>query len=124
MLGKLTEYLKLLPSAIPNAPKIIEGFINNVKVESGNLPQDEIEEIARRRMICAECPFMSKNAAEAVGYQTSRTDEFCIHCGCPITTKTASLSSNCGIEYYNKLHETDPLPLLWTAYKKEENGRN
>lgn len=117
MFGKLGEYLKLIPEAISNAPKILEGFVNAVKVEHGNLPQDQIEEIARRRVICSKCPFMSKNAKDISGYESSRSDEHCVHCGCPITTKTASLSSNCGIESYNRLHPDEPLPLLWEAYK-------
>lgn len=64
------------------------------------LPEDEQAEIARRRFICASCPFNSSNAV-TTGYKTDRFDEHCIMCGCTITRKTASLEANCGIDCCN-----------------------
>lgn len=64
------------------------------------LPEDEQAEIARRRFICASCPFNSSNAV-STGYKTDRFDEHCIMCGCTITRKTASLEANCGLDCCN-----------------------
>ena len=123
MLGRFIEYLKLVPKGIKNADKILEGIINNVKLEAGSLPEEEQAEIIRRRLICATCPFTSSNAVvnKALNYKTDRPDEHCIHCGCPIMTKTASLSANCGIEIFNAKNPETPMPLKWTAYKTNDD---
>ena len=65
------------------------------------LPEDEQLEIARRRTICAGCPFNSSNAVTQLAYKTDRFDEHCIMCGCSIKRKTSSLASNCGIDCCN-----------------------
>lgn len=114
----LLEYIKLIPQGIANADKIVEGVINEVKLEAGTLPEDEQAEIVRRRLICASCPFMSENAKKAGNYNSNRIDEHCIQCHCPIKTKTASLTSNCGIEAYNRRHPKAPMELKWEAYIK------
>jgi hypothetical protein len=64
------------------------------------LKEEEQQEIVRRRLICATCPFNSSNAVKD-GYKTNRIDEHCIMCGCTITRKTNSLSSDCGISCCN-----------------------
>lgn len=123
-MNKLLEYMNLIPKGIANADKIIEGIANEVKMKYGGLAEDKQNEILRRRVICAGCPYMSENATtseeykELVGkhYETSREDDHCTFCSCPILTKTASLSSNCGIEYYNKTREVK-LPLKWERYE-------
>lgn len=118
-MSKLLELIKLVPRALKNPEAILEGWINDVKLHHGNLPDDEIAEIIRRRSICEGCPFLSSNAvANELHYKTDRTDNHCIMCGCPITKKTASLQSNCGIEYYNEQNPNAQLPLKWTAYTK------
>ena len=53
--------LKILPKIITNAPQIIEGVSNQVKMHYGTLLEDEQEEIIRRRLICSQCPLMSDN---------------------------------------------------------------
>lgn len=117
-MSKLSEYLKLIPDGLKNLDKIGESIINQVKMDFGSLPEDELTEITRRRLICAACPFMSKNAVESGIYTTKREDEHCIHCGCPIKTRTAALSKQCGIENYNVRHPESPMELKWTAFKK------
>jgi len=117
-MSKISEYLKLIPEGLKNIDKVAEAVINQVKSSYGGLPEDEVEEITRRRLICAACPFMSKNAVEAGIYTTKREDEHCIHCGCPISTRTASLLSECGIASYNRKHPESPMELKWTVYKK------
>jgi len=117
-MGILIEYLKALKKGLENPEKVLEGWINDAKLQRGTLSDDETEEIIRRRVICNECPFMSKNAVEAGNYHTSREDEHCIHCSCPIKKKTASLESNCGIEEFNKRNSKNQLPLKWEKYVK------
>lgn len=113
-MSKLSEYIKLLPRAIKNIDKVIEGHRNNIRLENGTLPPEEEEVIIGRRLICQECPFNSINAVKFGFYTTDRTDYHCTQCGCPINAKTASLSSNCGIEVHNDLYPESPIPLRWT----------
>ena len=123
-MSKIAEYLKLLPSAMKNLPKVIKAIATQVSLNNGTLPEDEQKEIARRMLICKGCPFMSENAKTSEEYfslskkhyKTDRDDEHCVHCGCPIITKTSSLSSNCGIETYNNKNKKAPLPLKWEKY--------
>lgn len=116
-MSKLGEYIKLLPKGIHNLPKIIEAVTNLAKMELGTLPQEDLEVIVGRRLICTTCPFMSKNAEKAGVYKTDRPDEHCSLCSCPISTKTASLESNCGIEEYNNNNPDNPMELKWKAVK-------
>jgi hypothetical protein len=111
--------------------------VNEVKEQLSFLPEDEQAEIARRRLICANCPFNSDNAIKE-GYKTSRIDSHCILCGCTISRKTASLSSTCGIDCCNAEQKTDcdckkknlkeynvknniNLTVKWEAYQKENH---
>ena len=121
-MSKLLEYIKLIPTAIQNADKIVEGVIANTKLKHGNLPPDEVEEIIRRRVICKACPYMSENAKKAGITTSKRPDEFCIQCNCNIDYKTSSLTSNCGIEMYNKRNPRNPIELKWTAYDKNKQN--
>lgn len=101
------------------------------------LPEDEQAEIARRRFICAKCPFTSSNAVTN-GYKSNRFDEHCIMCGCTITRKTASLEANCGIDCCNSNNESNctckdenllafnkangiNIEVKWKAYKTKPN---
>lgn len=111
--------------------------MNQVKADYGMLSEEEQAEIARRRLICAECPFNSKNAIKD-GYETSRLDEHCTMCGCTITRKTASLSSACGLSCCNASNDSEctckyptlkkfnvdrniNMELKWDVYKKENH---
>lgn len=116
-MGKLKEYLKLIPKGLANIDKVVEGIVNQTKIELGAIPQEHLEIIAGRRVLCAVCPYSSTMAKKLGIYNTARTDEHCMHCSCLITLKTASLESNCGIEDYNKLHPEQPLKLKWEAVK-------
>lgn len=120
-MSKLTEYIQLVKDGLPHIGALAEGILNQVKLEYGNLPKDQQDEIARRRLICEQCPLMSLNAIKAGTYTTARTDPHCTMCGCPITTRTASLSSDCGIANYNIKNPNNPMPLKWEAYKQNEN---
>src|SRR6185437_16497077 len=115
-MSKWVEYLKLLPKGFTNGEKIIEGWSNEIKLQFGTLEEDEREEILRRRVICNACPFNSINAQSSpeykelygVNYKTNREDLHCAHCSCPISSKTASLTSDCGITSYNLSHKDKP----------------
>jgi hypothetical protein len=116
---------------------ILDGIVNQVKLQYDMLPEDEQAEIARRRFICADCPFNSSNAI-ANGYKNNRFDEHCIMCGCTITRKTASLEAACGIDCCNNNSESDctckdkellafnkenkiDIQVKWKAYKPTKN---
>jgi hypothetical protein len=122
-MSAISEYLKLIPKIVKDADKIVEGEINLVKIKLGTLPEEEQNEIIKRRIICKTCPFLSSNAVTnpAMNYKTSRFDEHCIHCGCSIDRKTAALSERCGLESYNIKHPEAQIPLKWDIYKKEGN---
>ena len=124
-MSKFIEYLKLVPKGLSNPKQILEGWINDYNFD--NLEDKEVKEILKRRAICEQCPFNSINAKiskehkELFGfnYTTDRDDLHCSICSCPIKQKTASLSSNCGLENYNNLNENNKQPLLWEKFDKK-----
>lgn len=121
-MSKLTEYLSLIAKGIENPAEVAQGWINLVREELGTLPEDQLEEVVRRRLICKECPFMSENAARLVAYKTKRTDSHCTLCSCPIKTKTASMISVCGAKSYNESHpKNEPLPVRWKDYESNKS---
>ena len=122
--SRIKEYAKLIPRGIPNISQIVNGIVNNVEMKYGGLREEERDEIIKRRVLCETCPFNSLNASdeyfEVTGehYVSKRGDFHCSFCGCPIEIRTASLDSNCGIEYWNTISE-NKLPLKWKKYGKE-----
>ena len=85
--------------------------------------KEDLDLIIERRMICSSCPYMSLNAVNGFEingqkhtYKTDRDDDHCIHCGCPVITRTASLKKNCGLDNYNYENKTD-IELKWKAKK-------
>ena len=105
--------------------KVVEGLRNNIKLENKELPEDQIDEILRRRLICNECPLNSIKAKTSQEYKelmktpfsTKRKELFCSICYCVIDYKTASLSSNCGLEVYNSENPQNVQPLKWKKYE-------
>ena len=64
--------------------EIIEGWKNVI------IKKEHVERIAgARRNICNTCEFHSKF------HETNRADDHCTACGCPLMSKTRSLSSSC-----------------------------
>jgi hypothetical protein len=117
-MSKIIELAKLLPKGIKNPLVILEGYINNIKLERGDLPQDEVEEILRRRLICFNCPLMSENAKKLVGYKTDRGPH-CTLCSCPIEQKTSSLDTYCGAKSYNESHPNSvQMEVKWGSYAR------
>lgn len=67
--------------------KILEGIKNNI------FKKEHVEEIAESRMtICRRCPYLDKigNSCSVPG-----TQPCCKECGCRLSWKTRSLSSDC-----------------------------
>lgn len=126
MFAKLKEYVKLVPKFFDNPENIIQGYWNNIKMEHGLLPEDEQEEILRRRLICGSCEFnsilakKSEEYKELYGdnYHNPRTDFHCSICACKIHPKTAALDEACGLRYYNDTHPDNKQDLKWIEFKK------
>lgn len=129
---KVKEYIDLVKKGLPNIDKIAEAVINNARLELGNLSEDRQEEIIKRRLICETCPLNSINAKiseefkvlHGTNYETTREEFHCAICACPIKDKTASLSSDCGLQYYNDTHPENIQQLKWTKYTKVKNENN
>lgn len=127
-MSKVLEYLKLLPEGFRNREYIGESIWNNIKMEFNTLPEDEKEEILRRRLICESCPLMSLNVKEnqreyieLIGESlvTNRNEKFCTLCSCNISLKTSSLDSNCGAKSFNEGGKGKRLAeVKWENYKK------
>lgn len=129
MWNQFLEYVKLVPKVIKNRDAFIQGITNNVRLNMGLLPEDQQDEVIKRRVICNTCPYNSENAKDSEEYKelydrnyiTDRLDLHCAHCGCNIEFKTAALDENCGNTYWNTLHPEKPLELLWETYKPNTN---
>jgi len=119
-MSKLTEYLALIPKGIKHPRELASGWLNVAREELGALPDDQLEEVVRRRMICNECPYASQNAVKT-GYKSSRTDSHCTLCACPLKAKTASMISSCGIKYWNETHPTEQLDIKWGPYESNKS---
>lgn len=128
-MSKYLEYAKLAFRGIKDIDKIAESVLTQVKLSHGNLPEDEQEEIAKRKLICHSCPFYSLNLKtsdeeyvklynEKFQFNGRDDEKFCGICGCPEKTKVSSLSSNCGLEYYNEKHPNIKQKLKWKSYTK------
>lgn len=124
-MSKLTEYLALIPKAIPNALEIGNAIVNDVKLKYGHLEAHKKEEIVKRRIICETCPFNSRNAKTSEEYKeltkehykTDRTDLHCSFCGCQVYTRTAALNAECGIYAWNQKNPDNKLSLKWHKYE-------
>lgn len=118
-MSKWLEYLALVPKGLRNPGQVKEGVINAVLFKHGKLPQDEMKEIQRRREICKTCPFFSPTAIAnpALNYKSDRADDHCVCCGCPIETKTAALSTECGMGSCNSKFKLSNA-LKWEPYTK------
>lgn len=128
-MSRLKEYINLIKKGLPDIDKIAEGLLNSVKKQYNLLSFEEQEEIVRRQLICHQCPFYSLNTINNdeeykklynKSFKTERVGEkFCVICGCPDVTKTASLSSECGLATYNEEFPNNPQPLKWEKFNKQ-----
>lgn len=87
-----------------NRAKIIEGITNSI------IRDEVIEEIARHRMqLCSNCPSKGSDCA------VPGTAPCCNECGCSLTFKTRSLSSDCPLDKWQAIateEEEDKLDKL------------
>lgn len=125
-MNPFADYMKLFKLGVQNADKIVEG-LSNKTLKEFNLLSDEKQKVISDRMdICLNCPYNSRLARESgeylqifgKPYVTGRAEMHCSLCGCVLEFKTASLSSNCGIEAHNDRNPDNQLPLKWTKYEK------
>jgi len=126
-MSQITEYLNLIVKGIPHTKEILSSVINQVQLKYGTLPEDQKNEIIRRKLICQSCPFMSRNAISSQEYKdltgknypSVRKNEHCSLCGCPLETRTASLDSDCGVITWNKENPDKQIELKWTKYERQ-----
>ena len=113
------EYLKAVKLGIQNGDKIIEALAVAAQAKSGEINEEALAEILRRKDICAGCPFFSKNAKEAKTYNSSLPYEHCILCYCRVgynDSKEYCLSCNCGATAWNEKNPNTPIEVKWTAF--------
>jgi hypothetical protein len=131
-MSKLTEYINLAIKGLPYSMEILQSVVSNVQLKYNKLPEEERVEIIRRRVICATCPFMSKNAKTSEeyltltgsNYKSARDNLHCAFCGCGIEMRTGALTKECGAETWNKENPTKTIPLKWTKFKEDGKQEN
>jgi hypothetical protein len=121
-MNPFADYIKLLKQGLKNSDKIVEGISMKTLKEFNLLNDEDKHAISDRMDKCIDCPYNSRNAKVSTEYlalfsqpyATGRNDFHCSLCGCLIELKTASLSSNCGIETWNERNPTKQMELKWT----------
>ena len=121
-MNPFADYIKLLKQGLKNSDKIVEGISMKTLKEFNLLNDEDKHTISDRMDKCLDCPYNSRNAQVSAEYlelfnkpyATGRHDFHCSLCGCLIELKTASLSSNCGIETWNERNPTKQMELKWT----------
>lgn len=125
-MGILADYLKVLPEGMRHWKDLAQSLKTELRKNLGDLSDEEIEEITRRRLICESCPFNSKNAKDnpAINYKNNRLDDHCILCSCNIHLKTECLDCNCGIEVRNAANPKQFMDLKWKIFNKTNEDGN
>lgn len=122
-IGKMLEYIHLIPKGLPNSIKILKGMFYSVGLFYNLIGDEKKQVINNRRLICIDCPYnsyLAKNSKDYFNlfnknYKTNRKDLHCSFCGCPIKIRTASLDSSCAIEEWNTETQST-LTLKWEKY--------
>lgn len=124
-MSAIKDYLNIVRAGIKNGDKIIESLVVASQVKNGTASEGAIAEILRRKEICANCPFNSKNAKRDRGYNSSIPFEHCTLCLCRIgadDSKEACLSCTCGINEWNKRNQDKPpMEVKWGPYTETKN---
>lgn len=119
--NSLEEYLKVVKLGIQNGDKIIEGIITAAKVKNGEVSEEGVAEILRRKEICKNCNFNSTIASDTRHYKSSLPYEHCTLCLCRIggdNTKEYCLSCKCGKDVWNNSNPTKPQMILeWDSFE-------
>ena len=124
-MSKYLEYAQAAIKGLKNPDLVIEGWVNEAKIELGVLDEVSLAEVLRRKEICSQCPFnsilaqTSKEYFEVFGenYKTERNELHCSVCLCPIKSKTASMHSECGLASNKK---TKHLELKWKSFNNQQ----
>lgn len=115
------EYMALSLKGLKNLNKVLEGVATKTANQFKLLSNEKQNIIAERMDICLKCPYNSANAVSSPEYlqltgkhySTTRSELHCSFCGCICTFKTASLSSDCGVESWNASNPNKQIELLW-----------
>lgn len=127
-MGVFREYLQMAKNGMKNISNVAEGNFNMLIDTVGLLPTDQQEEADRRYSICLKCPFMSLNAKEAGFYDTSRLDQHCSVCKCPIEAKVMAFNDSCGLSVIAETKNENGATIggimgyrtMWGPYNKTE----
>ena len=127
-MSTIKDWLTVVKNGIKNGDKIIEAMWISTQIKNeGNVSQEAVAEIMKRKEICKSCPFNSLNA-EANGLKKLDVPfQHCIHCACRIggdDTKEYCLSCKCGISEWNRLNPGKEMPLKWEAFVDLPNENN
>lgn len=120
----IREYTELVKNGIKNGDKIIEAIRTSAKIKEGNgeITDEAIAEIIRRKEICEGCPFNSKNAEVQRNYSSSVPFQHCTLCQCRIggeSSKEYCLTCSCGMQAWNDRNpELKPMQLKWTVFEQ------
>lgn len=127
-MSAIKDYLRIIRDGIKNGDKIIEALIVSAKVKNGNINDEALAEIMKRKELCASCPFNSIIAKEQRGYEDPaplKGVPHCILCRCRIQgndTKEYCLSCNCGMQAWNERNpDKKPMELKWKAFEVKDD---
>lgn len=120
-MGKLQDIINTVSNGLKHPESVLEGWVNDIKMENGSLTENEINLILKRRIICEECPLnsikakTSKEYFDLYGshYESSLDFLHCSICSCPIKKKTACISCHCGLTEYNDKNPDNFQNLKW-----------
>lgn len=117
------EYIRMIRAGLQNSDKIIEALTVSTLVKNGEVSEEAMAEILRRKDICSECTFNSRSYKQTNGYKSGLPYEHCVLCKCRIgydDSKEYCLTCECGAVDWNKRNPNFPEEVKWTAFKKTE----
>lgn len=122
------EYLDMVKTGFKNRDKILEAMQISAQIKNkddhSEISNEAIAEILRRKDICAECPFNSRNGKQKGTYTSSLPYEHCTLCKCRIgydDSKEFCLSCNCGAESWNEAHpKLKPIEVRWKSFEDKK----
>lgn len=127
-MSKVKDWLKVVKNGLKNSDKIIEALWVSTQIKNdGEVSEEAVAEIMRRKEICAGCPFNSANCENHGLKKLDVPFQHCIHCACRIggnDTKEYCLSCNCGITEWNRLHPDKPMEVRWKAFDIKTYNKN
>ncbi len=132
ILSTANDYLRMVKNGIKNGDKILEAMrisaqLKNTKVDEsgkvvfqGDITEEALAEILKRKEICAVCPFNSRHVKAAGGHTAELPFEHCTLCECRIgydNSKEYCLTCKCGVDAWNKRNpDKPPMPLKWDSF--------